>query len=704
MAKGAHVPLVSSFMLSTKEERKAWVEVVRDPAAPDGWRFEVRLGKLSAHEEAAKKLGTKSGKAQDFLCVLTSTPIARSYIQAEGKADRLSERLMAIVGEGTRGRVYLAPSQEHEQSAASVKESPQVREARETFLNGATPTRAMITGGVCSAYGLRTWGHLFTPRQLVALTTFSDLVGEARERVLADARKVGFLPDDDRPLAEGGTGPVAYADAVATYLTMGVSRLTDICNALCRWESSKTQVRNLFGRQAIPMVWDFAEPNVFADAAGDFYVSLGNLTKVIDITYPAGHGHCRQIDAPQNSYDPVPTIISTDPPYYDNVGYADLSDFFYVWLRRSLREVWPDLFRRLTTPKDEELVATPYRHGGKEAAERFFMEGMRRALRAMREAACDDVPLTLFYAFKQSENGTDGITSAGWASFLQAVVDCGLIVDGTWPLRTELANRMIGREANVLASSIVLVCRKRPAEAPTATRAELLRALRRELPGAVLAIREAGVGPVDMQQAVIGPGMGVFSRYARVLEDDDTPMSVKTALALVNRVWEEIENELDTSLDAPTQVALAWYADKGFDSRSAGELVTLANAKDTSLDALFAAGVFENLKGRVALVPRERLPEAWRPSTDRRLTVWECVQHTIRALHAEQGGFDAAAELVRDMPPSVREAARALSYRLFELARRRGLTAEAQAYNELAELWPKLEARADELASAPRVL
>ncbi|MGH8295896.1 MAG: hypothetical protein ACRETZ_10460 [Steroidobacteraceae bacterium] len=386
-------------------------------------------------------------------------------------------------------------------------------------------------------------------------------------------------------------------------------------------------------------------------------------------------------------------VISTDPPYYDNIGYADLSDFFYVWLKRSLSGIWPDLFRRLTTPKQEELVATPYRHGGKERAEAFFMQGMGEALTAMRDAATDGEPLAIYYAFKQSELSEEGIVSAGWASFLQAVVDAGLAVDGTWPVRTELSNRMIAKDANALASSIVLVCRKRTAAAQTVTRADFLRALKREMPEAVEKIRKASVGPVDMPQSVIGPGMGVFTRYARVLEDDDSPMSVRTALALINRVWGEIENDLDTNFDPETQVALAWFATYGFDTRASGELINVATAKNTTIEALFRSGVFQNLHGKAGLTSRDKLPDGWSPATDRTPTVWECVQHTAHVLRAEGGGAAAAAKLVAAMGERA-EDARALAYRLYEIASQKGWAAEALVYNELAQDWTTLEDQA----------
>ena len=456
------------------------------------------------------------------------------------------------------------------------------------------------------------------------------------------------------------------------------------------------------------MTWDYAEAYPLSDIAASLDSSIGRIYDVLHRVPHAGPSQAYLIDAAKNSFPVRPIVVSTDPPYYDNIGYADLSDFFYVWLKRSLGGVWPDLFRRLTTPKTDELVATPYRHGGKGEAETFFMKGMGQALAAMRKAATDGEPLAIYYAFKQSELAEEGIVSAGWASFLQAVVDAGLAVDGTWPVRTELANRMIAKDTNALASSIVLVCRKRSEAAQTVTRAEFIRALKREMPEAVDKIRKAGVGPVDMPQSIIGPGMGVFTRFARVLEDDDSAMGVKTALALINRVWGEIENDLDANFDPETQVALAWFATYGFDARASGDLITLANAKNIPSNALFASGVFQNLHGKASLTPREaygsagvppagghdaRPPEKW--------TIWECVQHTARVLRAEDGGAEAAAKLVAAMG-SQAEDARALAYRLYEIASQKAWAAEALVYNELAQEWAHLDTLAADFATGRR--
>jgi putative DNA methylase len=677
-AKGAMVPLVSSFVLSNREGKKAWAEHVIDPSAPDGWRFEVKTGKLSKEREKELALGT-IGRATGGTCILSGASMPFSYVRDQGKNGGLGVRLMALVAEGNRQRVYLTPTTDQTRRALSA--------VPEWEPDGDLPNnpRDVKTPN----YGMGTFSSLFTSRQLLALTTLSDLVNEVREKVLADCKHSDF-PSEGTRLPEGGTGSQAYADAVATYLGFAVSNVADRNSMVVGWASNREHARNVFARQAIQMVWDFCESNVFSDSSGNFLGGVEKIEKALRDLGFAGLGGVKQQPAQGNNFLGEPIVISTDPPYYDNIGYADLSDYFYVWLRRAVGSIWPELFRRITVHRDDELVATPYRHGSAGAAEDFFMRGMEAALVAMRNAAREAEPLAIYYAFKQSETAVDGVTSAGWASFLQAIVRAELVVDGTWPVRTELARRMIGRDSNALASSIVLVCRKRSADATTITRAEFIRLLRRELPEAINDIRKAGVGPVDMQQSVIGPGMGIFSRYAKVLEDDDSAMTVKTALAIINRVWEEIDQELDAAFDSETQVALAWFATYGFDSRSSGELITLANAKNIASNRLFESEVFEDMKGKAALTPRDRLPKDWSPAKDRTLTIWECVQHTARVLNAEDGGAEAAGRLVTQMGPAS-DQARKLAYRLFEIATQKGWSQEALVYNELAQEWPRLE-------------
>jgi putative DNA methylase len=417
----------------------------------------------------------------------------------------------------------------------------------------------------------------------------------------------------------------------------------------------------------------------------------------IELSPALGTGSIQQRAAQANAFT-APTVISTDPPYYDNINYADLSDYFYVWLRRAAHKLHPDLFRRVVTPKNEELVAAPYRHGGKDKADKFFLEGMKTALKAVAKATSDE-PAAIYYAFKQAEAATDGLTSAGWAAFLQAVVDSGLVIDGTWPVRSERSARTNAADANALASSIVLVCRCRDAAAPTITRADFLRALRREMPAALAEIRHAGVGPTDIQQAAIGPGIGIFTRQSQVLNTDGTPMLVRDALKLINQVREEITAPATGEYDPETLFALDWFAAKGFEKGRSGDAIVMTNAVDVSLDGMNAAGFFLADGGVARLLKRDELPDDWDPTEDGPATVWEACQHLIKRLRAEDGGIDAAAALYNRLG-SRAEPAHALARRLYDICEQKQWATEGYVYNQLHQEWDTIEKRAATLAEA----
>jgi putative DNA methylase len=519
-ACGARMPLASKFWLSKKKGKHAWAEPVVDR--------ENRAVSFEVHTGDGEPSIDGTVNRQGATCIVCDSAVPFKHVREEGQAGHMDQQLMAVVAEGHRGRTYLTPTDEH--VAVAQKARPEWGPDQQLPHN----PRDFKTPN----YGLTTFADLFTDRQLVALTTFSDLVAEAREKVHADAVAAG-LSDDGVPLNDGGEGARAYGDAVATYLGMALSRLSDICNALCRWENTKTQVRNLFGRQAIPMIWDFAEPNVFAESAGNFEISLSNLLKALKRTPARSGGMARQVDATTSVNGVSAPLVSTDPPYYDNIGYADLSDFFYVWLRRSLSKVHPSIFGTLLVPKNAELVATPYRFdGSKKKAQEFFEEGLGQAFDGMRERANPDYPITIYYAFRQaeaeSEDGLTSVASTGWETMLEGLLAADFQITGTWPMRTEMKTRMTAGGTNALASSIVLVCRPRPAEAPPATRQEFVRALRRELPDALLTMMAGNVAPVDLAQATIGPGMAIYSRYSKVVEADGSPMRVRTALQIIN--------------------------------------------------------------------------------------------------------------------------------------------------------------------------
>ena len=672
------VPIASSFLLSSKVGKEAWIEPIVDKAAKT-ISYRIRKGGTKEEIEAAKA-GTKAGRAV-FRCLLSDTAITPNYVKAKGRSGEIGQTLIAIVAEGNRGRIYVEPTGDHAQVALSAK--PKWKP--ETSL----PISAL--GFRIQNYGMATFGDLFTDRQLVALNTFSDLVHEARAEIERDALAAG-LSGDPTPLRDGGTGAKAYAEAVSVYLAFGVSRLSDIQNSLCRWESSKTQVRNLFGRQAIPMLWDFGENNIFGDAAGDYRTSLGSIVKVIERFNSRTSGFEVNDDARTVQF-PKGTVISTDPPYYDNIGYADLSDFFYCWMKPLLRPVYPELFGVLATPKAEELVATPYRHGGKKAAESFFLDGMSKAIANMARQSSPDYPATIFYAFKQSEIAQEGISSTGWATFLQAVLEAGYAVLGTWPMRTEMANRMRGQGSNALANSVVLVCRKREDSAETISRAEFIGALKRELPPAIEELQKANISPADMPQSAIGPGMGVFSRCKAVLEADDSPMTVKTALQLINRELDEYLGGIQGEFDADTRFAITWFEQNGLTAGDYGTANSIATARGISVDSVKHAGIVDSAAGKVRILKRDEIDAGWDPADDTHLTVWECCQHLIREL--EQGGEQAAALLLRKIGPAHADAAKDLAYCLYDIcANKRQDAGEAAAYNGLIAVWPELTRQA----------
>jgi len=699
-ACGAEMPLTSKWALSTKKGKQAWVEPVVDPAAKTV-RFEVRTGQGRPQEGTVNRRGAR--------CIVCDSPVPFDHIRAEGKAGRMGARLMAIVAEGQRGRIYLPPNEEHARAAASAE--PTWRP--DTDL----PDQAL--GFRVQLYGMTKHADLFTTRQLVALTTFSDLVAEARELVLRDAVAAG-LPDDGVRLADGGSGAQAYADAVGVYLGLAASKCADGNSSLCSWmQGVKYEVvRTTFSRQALPMVWDFAESNPFAGSSGDFLAQVERTSRVLDVALSKGRMTCglteqRDAAAATDSYPGA--LVSTDPPYYDNIGYADLADFFYVWLRRSLREVLPGIFSTLLVPKTPELVATPYRFDGdRRKAERFFEQGLGKAFAHMKQTHSPDYPLTVYYAFKQSESevpaeddktGRPAIASTGWETMLEGLLGAGFLIDGTWPMRSERSARSVAFGTNALASSIVLVCRPRPDSAPLATRKEFVARLKRDLPDALKKLQQGSIAPVDLAQATIGPGMAVFSSYAKVLEPDGSAMTVRTALGLINQALDEVLHEQESEYDQDTRWAVAWFEEMGTSLGEYGRAETLSKAKDTSIDGLARAGILEAKAGKVRLLSRDELPEDWDPTEDKRLTVWEVTQYLIRALDTQ--GEEAAAELLRQVGLSYGEIARDLAYRLYVICERKKWAQEALAYNSLVVAWPevtRLASRAPEQAGQQSML
>lgn len=666
------VPLASSFLLSTKPGKEAWVAPVVDCG---GFRFTVRTG---GKPPAGAAEGTKLSRGANFRCLMSTSPIAPEHIYAEANAGRMASRLMAIVAEGGRGRVYLSPTTEMEAIATTAKATWKPTVAMPDNPRWFSPP----------LYGLKTYGDLFTPRQLVALTTFSDLVQEARARVKEDAVAAGFA-DDGKGIEAGGVGAAAYSDTIAIFLALSVSKMADAQSSLCRWKQSMDQSIATFGRHALPMVWDFSEANALGNMAGDPLVSLKTMMRALEAV-PCGRGTAEQQDARVQTVS-TNRAVSTDPPYYDNIGYADLSDFFYVWLRRSLSGILPRLFTTMAVPKAEELVATPYRHGGKDNAESFFLDGMKSALAQIRYLSNLALPVTVYYAFKQSETQTDGTSSTGWETFLEAMLGAGFAIGGTWPMRTELANRMIGSGTNALASSIVLVCRPRGDDAAAVSRKDFVRELERALPRAIeemIADPIAAIAPVDLAQASIGPGMAIFSKYRAVLEADGSPMTVHTALVHINKVVDVhfAGDSAGFDLDADSRFCIGWFDEHGFVDGDFGRANTLAQAKGTSVEGVVEAGVLKAQKGKVRLLKIEELPADWDPTNDTRTPTWEALHHLCRALDESEA---AAGTLLSKMLDRT-DAIRALAYRLYTLCERKKWAEQAGHYNALITSWPAI--------------
>ena len=663
-ACSTRMPLVRSFWLSTKRGKEAWVEPIVDRALKTV-RFEIQHG-AGAPDGTVNRLGAK--------CIACGSSVPLDYVRAEGKARRMGAQMMAIVTEGKVGRIYLLPSAEQEDVAKQAIPSWEPTVQLSTNPRHMSPPQ----------YGMETFTQLFTSRQLVALDTLSTLVDQAHQRVLAD-----------------GDGDRKYADAVVTYLGTIMSKATIFHNMLARWRPGENKSAPAFGRQALQMVWDTAEVNPFAKAGGDFYGIVDGASKVIASLPATPRGEARQADATKAINSPALSIVSTDPPYYDNVPYSDLSDFFYVWLRRSIGRLYPQLFHTLLTPKGAELVADPFRHSGRESAERFFEEGLGQAFSNIREVQHKSYPVAVYYAFKQAETedgdveGGDSVSaSTGWETMLEGLLQAAFLIDGTWPVRTEMGSRMRGQGSNALASSIVLVCRPRPADAPLTTRRDFLNALERELPKALRNLQHGNIAPVDLAQAAIGPGMAVFSRYSKVLESDGASMRVRTALQLINQTLDEVLAEQEGEYDADTRWAVAWFEQFGMEEGPYGVAETLSKAKNSAVGTLVEAGILRAQSGKVRLLRRGELSGDWNPATAKRLTVWEVTQRLIRALQ-EQG--DAGAAAILDHVGAYGEVARDLAYRLYTICERKKWADEALAYNSLVVEWSDISGAAERL-------
>ncbi|MEP9417029.1 DUF1156 domain-containing protein [Gordonia sp. VNQ95] len=664
-ACGLEMPLVRSWWLGKKKGKEAYVvpSVVSDPSHPSGQRVRFEIGHGVSGAPQSGSDGTVGRLGARCLACAASVPL--SYIRSEGKDGRLGHTMMAVACEGKRQRIYVAPSEE--QVKAAQVEPP------DGVPLGDLPEQAL--GFRVQGYGMREFADLFTPRQLHALVAIADLVGEVRLHAMAQGANA------------------EYADAIVTYLGLGVSRYTNFMNALCQWrpDPGKEQVGHLFARQAISMVWDFAESCPFSNSAGGWSPAFQFIPKAIEFLPAKGHATVEQADAASRGFSGL--LISTDPPYYDNIGYSDLSDFFYIWLRRTLRELYPDLLATLLVPKAEELVANPFRHGGREGAKQFFESGFVNVFEHARRTPVPDYPITVIYAFKQSEGNAGSEASTGWETLLEGMIRTGWEITSTWPMRSELGNRTRSIDSNALASSIVLSLRPRPDGSPTTDRRGFISTLEAELPDALRKLQQGQIAPVDLPQAAIGPGMAVFSRFRAVLEPDGKKMTVRSALSRINEILDQVLNEQEGDFDSPTRFAIAWYRQHGYDVGAFGDANSLANARNTTVDVMDRDGILSSRAGKVQLIKPSDLSWGYDPVADLHTSNWEALHHLIKVL--ERDGIAPAGDFLQvalSRPDGAVDAdlVKELAHLLFRVAEANGWTKDALSFNSLVTSWPEI--------------
>jgi putative DNA methylase len=672
---------VRSFELSKKKGKEAWVKPIIN-TDKKSVQFEVRKGKGAFLDGTVNRNGAR--------CICCGSPVAFPHIREEGKAGRMGAQMMAIVAEGNGGRVYLSPDKAHIKTANVSKP--------DDYPDGVLQGKVAVS---VPLYGFTTFASLFTPRQLIALTTFSDLVGKAIVQAQTDALAAGFF-NDDKGLDDGGTGTRAYGEAVGVYLACAIDRITMTGNSLVRWNSSGEKAQHCFGRQALPMLWDYAEPNIFAEATGSWSAAIFYSNDSIPKFISKQIGRVHQKDASQISVNSI--VISTDPPYYDNICYADLSDFFYIWLRRSLNKVYPELFSTMFVPKAEELVATSYRfEGNKQKAKSFFESGMLQAFKCMRQTVSQDYPLTVYYAYKQTESEEDEETtrtetgSSGWETMLQAIINAGFSITGTWPLRTEMRTRQVAMNTNALASSIAIVCRPRHEDAPSTTRRLFQIELQEALKTGLHELQSGNIAPVDLAQASIGPGIAVYSKYKEILKVDDPVMTVHDALVMINHELDAYLSAQEGTLDSNSRFCVAWFEEYGMEAAEYGRAETLAKAKLAHIQDLVNEGILESGRGKVRLIKRSELPEDWNIKKVR--SIWAMVQGLCRAMHngGKEGAAAAMAEIAKSDPGAI-ENIKSLAYRAYMIAERKGWTDEALAYNGLVSMWSDISAKMNKLS------
>jgi putative DNA methylase len=673
-ACGCEMPLARSFTLSKKKGNEHHV----------GLKIEANEIQYHVEPGVAEKIeGTVNRKGA--ICACCGAPVGFEYIRAESVSNRMSSQMIAIVGESKNGRIYLSPD-DINIKIATIQPPPNPPSGELAHYPGHLNTKI---------YGLTHFHMLFTNRQLTALTTFSDLVAEAQQKAYEDAVEAGIV-DDGKGLDAGESGAKAYGEAIGVYLAFLIDKLADYHSSICSWNIPGQKIGHTFSRQAIPMTWDYTEANPLSNSSGCFDNMLNWVSKCITDFPTTISGEANQWDATKDN-GMRSVMVSTDPPYYDNIGYADLSDFFYVWMRRSLKKTYPSLFNTMLVPKVEELIATPYRFdGSKEKAKIFFEDGMLQTFQQVHSYTREDIPVTIYYAFKQSETNneddndsenTSTITaSTGWETMLSAVIQAGFAITGTWPIRTEMGSRAVAQGSNALASSIVLVCRKRHPSAALVTRRDFLVTLRRELKPALVQLQHANIAPVDLAQSAIGPGMAVYSRNGKILDADGTPMSVRAALQIINQLIDEFFNEQEGELDSESRFCVDLFSQVAFNPIKYGTAEVLATAKSISITNLAHAGVLTSSKGFVQLMCREDLQEF---SISNSSITWLVTQQLTYAF--ERYGIDGSSKILARLSGTMAENVKALAYRLYTIAERKGWSSEAYAYNVLVSSWMDIQ-------------
>jgi putative DNA methylase len=672
-ACGATIPLVGQFWLSKKKNRRFWLEPILDRKTMK-CRFQIKSGDGEPQSPTKAK-----GKGASFNCPFCNGLASNAYIEAEGTAHRIGTQLMACIAEGERGRIYLPATDEHEMASKHCLTQWEPESPIPPY-SQAFPTKR---------HGVLTWADMFTKRQILMLDTFSGLVKEIQKEVLRDGISSG-LDSGEASLLEGGNGGRAYSEAIATVLGLILGKQVNRSCAFCFWDAGSEKVQQPFAQQGIQKTWDFVESNPFCSSSGSWLKAMEYPLRVISNTCRmAKPGKVFQRDAMQPIDGLSNLMIITDPPYYANMGYADLSDFFYIWLRRAIGYLYPSIFGTMLTPKNDELAAINHRFGGdKRQAERFFINGFEKAFAEIRRVQHPDYPIAFFYAYKQTESMTNGDrVSTGWETMLEGILRAGLSITGTWPMETELTEALKKTKSSLM-TSVVLVCRPRPIDASLTTVRDFRNRLRRELPLALKYLTAGNIAPVDLAQSAIGPGMAIFSEYSKVIEADGSSMPVRKALVMINEVLDETLIERESEYDPETRWILAWFEQYGMNSGPFGIAESLSKAKNTVLDSMVKTGILQVKAGKVRILSRSELPEVWDPDKEKSLVIWKATQYLIKAL-VDKGSEVGASELLKKIG-SVAETARDLTYRIFSICERKKWAQEALAYNSLVVAWPEL--------------